>query len=273
MPPAPTIDDADVAYWRARAEAAEARVEQLAARVEELSEQVAVLSRMLFGQSSEKQDPGRPPGGGDGGADRRDADGGTGAQRKRGQRPGSKGHGRRDYSHLDTREEIHDVPGADRVCTGCGTAFEALGTEDSEQIDWQVTITRIVHRRRRYRRRCACPGPRTVIAAVPAKPVPKGRFTAGFLARLLWHRYVLGLPLHRIAVLLAAEGLDVAEGTLSGALKAVHDLLAPLEAAIAARNAAASHVHADETTWRVFEQIEGTGGTRWWRGCSSLMTS
>jgi transposase len=103
-----------------------------------------------------------------------------------------------------------------------------------------------------------------VIAPVPPKPVPKGRFTAGFLARLLYDKYVLGLPLHRIAMMLAAEGLDVAEGTLSGALKAVHALLAPLEAAIAARNAAATHVHADETTWRVFEQIDGKDGTRWW---------
>lgn len=264
MPPAPTIDDADVAYWGARAEVAEARVEQLGARVEELGEQVAVLLRMLFGQSSEKQNPGQSPGGGDAGADRQDADGGTSAQRKRGQRPGAKGHGRRDYSHLDTREEIHDVPVAERVCTGCGTVFESLGTQDSEQIDWQVRITRVVHRRRRYRRRCSCGGPRTVIAAVPPKPVPKGRFTAGFLARLLFDKYVLGLPLHRIAKALAAEGFEVAEGTLSGALRAVHDLLGPLEQALAARNAAAAHVHADETTWRVFEQIEGTGGTRWW---------
>ena len=272
----PTIDDADLAYWRARAEAAEARAEAVEARaeraealaerlqawVEELGEQVAVLSRMLFGDSSEKQNSGRSAGAGGEGVDQRAGDGGKPG--KRGQRPGSVGHGRRDYSHLDTREEIHDVPEADRVCAGCGTVFEPLGTEDSEQIDWRVTITRIVHRRRRYRRRCACQGPRTVIAPVPPKPVPKGRFTANFLARLLFDKYVLGLPLHRIAKALAAEGLDVAEGTLSGALKAVHDLLGPLEAAFAARNAAATHVHADETTWRVFERIEGKDGTRWW---------
>lgn len=75
---------------------------------------------------------------------------------------------------------------------------------------------------------------------------------------------MLGLPLHRIAKALAAEGLDVAEGTLSGALKDVHALLAPLERAIADRNAAAGHVYADETGWRVFEQVEGKDGTRWW---------
>jgi hypothetical protein len=47
-------------------------------------------------------------------------------------------------------------------------------------------------------------------------------------------------------------------------LKAVADLLVPLEEAIRARNATAVHVHADETSWRVFEQIEGKDGHRWW---------
>ena len=94
--------------------------------------------------------------------------------------------------------------------------------------------------------------------------MPKGRFTAGFLARLLYQKYVLGLPVHRIARALAADGLDVAEGTISGALKAAADLLVPLEDAIGARNAEAVHVHADETSWRVFEQAEGKDGHRWW---------
>jgi transposase len=255
VPLAPTVDDADVGYWRARAERAEARIE-------ELSEQVAVLSRLLFGQSSEKKSS-SSSGEEHGQRDAAESDT-VGKSGQRGQRPGSKGHGRRDYTHLDTREQIHDVPEGERACAGCGASFEPLGSEDSEQIDWQVRITRIVHRRRRYRRRCGCPGPRTVIAPVPPKPIRKGRFTAAFLARLLYEKYVLGRPLHRIATALAADGLSVAEGTLSGALKDVSALLAPLTAAISARNAAAAHVHADETSWRVFEQIEGKEGTRWW---------
>ena len=100
--------------------------------------------------------------------------------------------------------------------------------------------------------------------AASTEPGAQGRFTAGFLARLLYQKYVLGLPVHRIARALAADGLDVAEGTISGALKAVADLLVPLDDAIGARNAEAVHVHADETSWRVFEQVEGKDGHRWW---------
>jgi transposase len=262
------IDDAaDVAYWRARAERAEGQVAVLEGRVAELSEQVAVLGRMLFGRSSEKMNPIPDQGVEAGEPDRPDTRGPGDRDepgRKRGQRPGSKGHGRRDCSHLDTREEIHDVPAGKRVCACCGREFEFLGSETSEQVDWQVRITRVVHRRLRYRRRCDCPGPRTVIAPAAPNPVPKGRFTPSFLARLLYEKYVLGLPVHRIVRALAAEGLQVPEGTVCGVLKSTAQLLVPLESAIVERNAGAVHVHADETSWRVFEQTEGKDGYRWW---------
>ena len=270
------VDVTEVTCWRERAERAEERLASAEARVEELVEQVAVLSRMLFGRSSEKTSAGGgDPQGSDGSGEQADGSGDTDDddddeeeeeedRPKRGQRPGSLGHGRRDYSHLDSREEIHDVPPDQRVCPDCGRAFDALGSEGSEQVDWQGRLTRIVHRRLRYRRACACPGPRTVTAPPAPNPVPKGRFTAGFLARLLYQKFVLGLPVHRIVKALAAEGLAVPEGTLAGALKALAGLLVPLETAIRARNATATHVHADETTWRVYEHLEGKTGHKWW---------
>ena len=156
------------------------------------------------------------------------------------------------------------MPADQRVCTDCGLAFGLLGSETSEQIDWQVRITRVVHRRLRYRRGCGCAGRRTVIASPAPNPIPKGRFTASFLARLLYEKYVLGLPVHRITRALAADGLAVAEGTVCGTLKSTADLLAPLETAIVERNAQAVHVHADETSWRVFAPTEGKEGHRWW---------
>ena len=60
-----------------------------------------------------------------------------------------------------------------------------------------------------------------LVATVPPKPIPKGLFTALFLARLLVEKYVLGRPLERIVTALGADGLDVAKGTLVGTLKAL----------------------------------------------------
>src|SRR5262249_58386836 len=143
---------------------------------------------MLFGRPSEQARPTARP-------DDAKPTGQPSQRARRGQRRGAKGHGRRDYTHLDTREEIHDVPADQRTCPTCGMDFEPLGDDEtSEQLDWQVTITRIVHRRLRYRRRCACPGPRTVTAPVPPKPIPKGRFPPGFLAPLLYEKYVPAPP-------------------------------------------------------------------------------
>ena len=277
--PVPVIDeDADVGYWRARAgragarvaelEAAAAalradkagltaRVAELAGQVARLQESVTTLSGLLFGSSSEKGgSPARRNG--------REGAGRPGGAGKRGQRPGRPGHGRRDYSHLETEERVIDVEAGQRCCAECGKAFEFIGTEDSEQVDWRVTITRIVWRRRRYRRRCSHPGPVTVCAPPAARPVPKGLFTAGFLARLAYEKHVLGRPVHRIVQALAADGLDVAAGTLCGALKQVAPLIAPWAGAIAAHGRAAGHVHADETSWQVFEDIEDKDGHRWW---------
>lgn len=252
---------AEVAVWRERALRAEAGLEQALIRIDELSTQVATLSRMLFGQSSEQAGRRAAPGSVGDQASQAPA-GGT--KRPRGQQPGSRGHGRRDYSHLPAEEVVLDVPAGQRCCQACGIEFEHVDTETSEQIDWQVKITRIVYRRPRYRRRCGCRGARSVIAPAAANVVPKGRFTAGFLARLLYDKYVLGLALHRVVRGLGADGLDVAEGTLTGAMRAVWDCLQPLVAAITARNAAAGHVHADETGWRVFAETPGKDGHRWW---------
>ncbi|MGB6583878.1 MAG: IS66 family transposase [Streptosporangiaceae bacterium] len=280
--PAPVIDeDVDAGYWRARAGRAEAlvaelraenaglnarvaenaglnaRVAELAGQVAALQESVTTLSGLLFGSSSEKGGSPARRTGREGG----DRPGGAG---KRGQRPGGPGHGRRDYSHLETEERVIDVDAGQRCCAVCGKAFEFIGTEDSEQLDWRVKITRIVWRRRRYRRRCPHRGPATVCAPVAARPVPKGLFTAGFLARLAYEKHVLGRPVHRIVAALAADGLDVAAGTLCGALKQVAPLIAPWAAAIAAHGRTAGHVHADETSWQVFEDIEDKDGHRWW---------
>jgi hypothetical protein len=118
-----------VEFWRAEAErltaqdvVLRARVVELEGQVGALAEKVSVLAKLAFGTSSEKaarrtrgedeDDPaGESPGGQPGEQPER---------RGRGQRRGSRGHGRRDYSHLPTREEVHDVPEGERVCPRCG---------------------------------------------------------------------------------------------------------------------------------------------------------
>lgn len=183
MSPAPAVEvPAEVGSWRARAEWAEARlaavtaekvelnarVTELSAQVVALTEQVATLSGILFGASSEKkpfQPHDRDPAAFDDGSMDEGAPA-AGDGRRRGQRRGAAGHGRRDYSHLETEERIIDLEPEQHCCPGCGKAFTMAGSEDSEQLDWRIKVMRIVWRRRRYQRSCACRGPVTVAAPV-----------------------------------------------------------------------------------------------------------
>jgi transposase len=227
------------------------------AELEELRADFAVLQRMLFGRSSEKSPPG-PPAGGD------DDDGGQGRERgsgmgkKRG--PGARA-GRRDYSHLPRFEVFWDFPGGGYCCPECGEPFTPLGDHWSgEQLDWQVTIRVAAHCRRRYQRACDCRVP----ATGPPKAIGKGLFTNAFIAMLLTERYVAGRSLNSLVTGLSRQGAEISPATLAGTCAQAGTLLVPLADAIAERSRGSWHLHADETTWRVFAPRDGGGPAKWW---------
>jgi transposase len=257
--------DADAASLREMLAAALEANERLSALAEGLREDnerlradLAVLQRMLFGRSSERARPEPPPadGGGDagpGGAQR--------AGRPRG--PGARA-GRRDYSHLPRFGVIWDFEGG-YCCPECGAPFTPLGSDHvTEQLDWLVVVRVAVHCRRRYRRDCGCRVPATVTAPGPPKAIGKGLFSNGFLAMLFTERFAAGRSMNSLVTGLARQGADIAPGTLAGACAQAGALLVPLEEAIAARSRGSWHLHADETTWRVFAPREGDGPAKWW---------
>ena len=221
--------------------------------------ELAVLQRMLFGRSSERARPDRGERTG-----RREGAGGGGQPRRRG--PGARA-GRRDYSHLPRIEVIWDFPGGGYRCPDCGMWFTLLGDDVSEQVDWTVVVRVAVHCRRRYRRACRCPVPATVTAPGPPKAIGKGRFTNGFLAMLLTERYVAGRSQDSLVAGLARQGAEISPATLTGAVAQAGALLAPLADAITERSRGSWHLHADETTWRVFAPCDGDGPARWWLTC------
>ncbi|MGD0069450.1 MAG: IS66 family transposase [Streptosporangiaceae bacterium] len=233
-----------------------------AAELEKLRADLAVLQRMVFGRSSERSRPGSgaDPGGdagGDGAGVRERGRGG-----KRG--PGARA-GRRDYSHLPRVEVIWDFEGGGYCCPECGAPFTGLGSDHvTEQLDWLVVVRVRADCRRRYRRACDCRVPATVTAPGPPKAIGKGLFANGFLAMLFTERFVAGRSMNSLATGLARQGAQIAPGTLAGACAQAGALLVPLEEAITARSRGSWHLHADETTWRVFAPLEGDGPAKWW---------
>jgi transposase len=237
---------------------------QREAELERVSAELAVLQRLVFGRSSERARSDTAGQGVDGGGNSGAGDG-DGRQAVGEPRRGRGGQaGRRDYSHLPRVEVIWDFADGGYCCPQCGSAFEGLGDHTVEQIDWQVLVRVLVHRRRRYKRRCPCEGPKTVTAPGPPKAIGKGLVTNGFIARLLTERYVAGRSQNSLVAGLARQGAQISTATLTGTCAQAGVLLAPLEEAITARSRDSWHLHADETSWHVFAPQDGDGPARWW---------
>ncbi len=231
------------------------------AELERVSAALAVLQRMVFGDSSERSRP-APPAPDEAGGEPAPGGGKGGKGRPRG--PGARA-GRRDYSHLPRVEVIWDFEGGGYCCPECGEPFTGLGSDHvTELLDWRVIVRVAAHCRRRYRRACACRVPVTVTAPGPPKAIGKGLFSNGFLAMLFTERFVAGRSMNSLVTGLARQGAEIAPGTLAGACAQAGALLARLEEAITERSRGSWHLHADETSWRVFAPREGDGPAKWW---------
>jgi transposase len=271
-----TVRELEAALQEVKQDVAEreATITEKDGQIEVLKAKVAWLSQRLFGRSTEQSNSPSPEEAGgrqaasqDAGSDTSDAsmEGPAAGKRNRGQQKGAKGHGRKRRLNLPCKETVHDVPEDERRCQKCGKPYAAAGTEDSEEIEWDVRVYRRCHRRRRYVKTCDCEDvPGMITAPVPAKLFPKGMFSISFWVHLVLEKYLFQRPLHRILNVLSLEGLDVSQGTITGGLERIGSLLQPVYAYIQERNRQAKLWKMDETSWRVFVEVEGKKGYLWW---------
>src|ERR1700737_3558544 len=155
-----------VGYWRSRHADAVRRIAALEQENEHLQGENRKLQAERFGRRSEKHSGGNRS---NALADPADDT----PKRQRGGQPGQPPPRRPDYSHLPAREQFLDLPAGEQPCPHCGLPLKACGTEDSQQLEIDMTVFRRVIRRRRYQRTCACPGQRTFTAPAAPKLIPK----------------------------------------------------------------------------------------------------
>jgi transposase len=187
-------------------------------------------------------------------------------RRARGQRLGSPGHGRRDYAHLPTTEEVSALPDEQCRCQRCGQPFAAVpGTDDTTVLEVQVKAHRRLVHRRRYRPTCTCGvHPGVVTAPAPPRLIPKSPFGVSLWVHVLLDKYLFYRPTQRLLADWRSHGLDLAEGSLTGGLQQLLPLFEPLYDALLARSQQQTLWHADETRWLVFASVEGKVGYRWY---------
>jgi transposase len=242
----------------------------------ELKRQLAWLNKQQFGRKSEKS-PQRPysgttPAGSGAEAGAQSAvaaNPGAGegqSKRRRGNQPGAPGPKRLRRLHLPVQTTHHTLSEAERTCPICGKVRPDLGLiEQSEEIEWKVTLVRHLHIRHRYGRGCQCaPGPSIRTAPRPAKLIPKGLFAVSFWVEVLLKKFEFAQPLQRIAGELAAHELHVSAGTLTSGLQRIGKLIQPLGAQLVLRSRQGEHWQMDETRWPMFCMIEGKGRQQWW---------
>jgi len=244
------------AYWCKMHHKAVERETALKQEITELQAKLRLRERQLFGRKSEK------------GHNKQDSaeSNDNGKKKRRGQQPGSKGHGRRDYSHLPVKEEDHDIPQSECHCPICGLPFDPFPeTEDSEQIEIEVMTHRRVIKRKRYKPTCTCgvlPG--IVTAPPPPKLILKGIYGISVWVSVLLDKFYSMRPTYRFLAELKTHDLELAQGTITDGLKTIVPLFLPIYEAILTKNIEEDRWHADETRWLVFTTLEGKIGYKWY---------
>lgn len=229
------------------------REAELLAELALMRAQIRDLRQRVFGRKSERSK----------GASEQQRDQ-CDARVPRGQRDGTRGHGRSMQQHLPGRSESMTLDSPQ--CPQCGLALEQFpGTQDSEVLEIEVKAYRRVIRRQRYKCVCQCgclPG--IVTAPAPANLIARGKFGVSVWSTVLLDKFLYGRPSARLLHDLAGHGLSMSPGTLAGGLQALAPLFGPLEQALVAKLRSEAHWHADETRWAVFVEIEGKVGHRWY---------
>jgi transposase len=247
------------AYWKAQHERARQREDKLLQRIEELEAKLRLREQQLFGSKTETAAATMPtPPTTSSVADH--------PRRPRGQQRGSKGHGRRDYSHLPADHETNDLPEDERCCGDCGRPFAcAGGSEDTTILEIEVRAYRRIIQRPRYRPTCTCGAhPGIITAPPPPRLILKGMLGVSLWVEILLDKYRFYRPTYRLLEDLRTHNLGLSLGTVTDGLKHVEPLFQPLYKALIERNRQQTFWHADETRWKVFVLMEGKVGYRWY---------
>ncbi|HEY9778397.1 MAG TPA: IS66 family transposase [Planktothrix sp.] len=220
-------------------------------KLEQKNKQLAWLRKNKFGKSSEKS-KGEPL------ADSEDKDE---LKRKRGQQPGSKGHGPTDRSNVRVDDTVTlEIPGGCK-CPECGVSYRILSrTQDTGLFEIAVDLFQTIFKQLKYVSQCDCLGKKIVTAAPPPKLYPRTSIGNSLWVFLVVQKFLHGVPTNRTLKDLSLYGFSLAEGTVTGGLERINDLLTALHDEIVNHCRGGDLWNADETSWRVFD----AGKTKWW---------
>ena len=245
----------DSRYWHRQHDRAISREAALKQENEGLQAQIRDLKQRLYGKRSEKT------------VTQSEVQTNAGkSSRSRGQAPNSQGHGRTSRPHLPITEEWHALPSNLQLCPQCAKPYVGTSkTEDSDiiEIDVAAHVRRI--KRRCYRKGCGCPDVPFLITAPPApRLIPKSPLGVSVWVEVLLQKYQYAIPTNRLCTDFKTLGAPISQGTITGGLQKLAPLFEPLSEALMERHLTERLFHGDETRWKVFQEVEGKIGHRWY---------
>jgi transposase len=242
------------AYWEGQHKQATLREEILKKTIEEQKAKIRDLNKRLFGKKSEKKSSGKNEG----------SLKSSTSNRPRGQQPGSKGHGRTLHPDLKTIEEPVNFP-TTPTCPDCRAPYIYDSSKESEIIEVKVKAytRRII--RETLKKSCSCKGiPNLITAPMPPKVILKSQYGISIWEDVLLSKFLYCQPTNRLISQYNELGLPISPGTIAGGLKTIKDLFQPIYDALYIQQMSENRFHSDESGWKVFEDIDGKIGNRWW---------
>ena len=247
-------------YWEAQYRRIKSKLEELEQELVLKDAKIKDLQNRLFGKHSEKgpmlqSEKGHhtePP-----------------SRRPRGQRPGSRGHGRTPRPDLPVVHEEIDLADEAKRCPRCGLPYRRTPAldEQSNVIEVEVRAHRRCIHRDSYTRdpACQCENTPAIIAAPPPpRLIARSDYAVSFWVEVILGKYRYGQPTHRYLQDLTDQGLPVSAGTVAGGLRTLAPLFEPVLEAWYCQQMSETLFHNDETRWEVFVALEGKVGTRWY---------
>lgn len=225
-------------------------------KLESLQEQLHWLRSHVFGRRSEKGVPseqGMLPFAQAGGAVDQEADDENGTREVAIEVPAHKRSrgGRKPLPEFLPREIVELQPADEHLqCECCKGEKTRIGEDRTEELEYVPSSMFVrVYLRPKYACRKCENG--VVQAALPARPIEKGRPGPGLLAHVVTSKYADHLPLYRLERIFPRQGIEVSRKTLSQWCGAVSDLLKPVATQIAAEVLSSQWIQSDDTTVEV----------------------
>ena len=157
--------------------------------------------------------------------------------------------------HLPRVEIVHDLTDQQKKCPCCGKDRICIGTETSEQLEFDPASLKVLkHIRHKYAcgscgngcDQCDCKSHIEIATKTP-QPIEKGLAGPGLLAYVITSKLGDHLPLYRLEDIFLRQGAEIGRSTMCAWMLAAGQLIKPLVELIATKVKQSQVIHTDDT--------------------------